>query len=74
MDWRERIVVDPKVMVGKPIIAISCGISDRELATKWDLISFTKGSGSRTSGDSGAGVPAGQEEEEARCEDADDSF
>jgi len=38
------------------LYAISCGISDRELAATWDLINFTKGSST--------GVSAGEEEEE----------
>ncbi|MBM4323501.1 MAG: DUF1156 domain-containing protein, partial [Deltaproteobacteria bacterium] len=38
------------------LYAISCGISDRDLAATWDLINFTKGSST--------GVSAGEEEEE----------
>jgi hypothetical protein len=43
------------------LYAISCGLSDKELADTWNLIAFTKGSGT--------GVPAGQEQEEENWEE-----
>jgi putative DNA methylase len=40
------------------LYAISCGLSDRELAGTWDLISYTKGKASEETGDVGADADA----------------
>jgi adenine-specific DNA methylase len=47
------------------LYAVSCGLSDKELATTWDLISFTKGAETSNGEEEEADVDADEIEEES---------
>jgi len=47
------------------LYAVSCGLSDKELATTWDLITFTKGADTATDEEEEADVDSDEVEEES---------
>lgn len=55
------------------LYAISCGISDRELAGTWDLIGFTKGKGKEDDAETGGRGDAEMADEDGESEEDEES-